>query len=159
MLVLGVGAGCGAGAGCRELAVGVVETGYRCWVPVLVPVLERSLSIGAVGHLHSSGSVLADGCVKGCTVCAHTFVRTKLYAQRQALNQPLFQHATDSIVVLDTAWPWASETYGLCCLCAYFCAHRLVRTRSYTVLSFYRSLLQACYNVNSGAGYCLALGQ
>ena len=38
--------------------------------------LERSLSISAVGYLHSSGSVLADSCVKGCSVCAHTFVRT-----------------------------------------------------------------------------------
>ena len=37
--------------------------------------LERSLSISAVGCLHRSGSVLADSCVKGCTVCAHTFVR------------------------------------------------------------------------------------
>ena len=37
--------------------------------------LERSLSISAVGYLHPSGSVLADSCVKGCTVCEHTFVR------------------------------------------------------------------------------------
>ena len=56
--------------------------------------LERSLSISAVGYLHSSGSVLADSCVKGCTVCAHTFVRTMFYAQRQALNRPLFQHVS-----------------------------------------------------------------
>ena len=51
--------------------------------------LERSLSISAVGYLHSSGSVLADSCAKGRTVCAHTFVRTMFYAQRQALNRPV----------------------------------------------------------------------
>ena len=58
--------------------------------------LERSLSITliAVGYLHSSGSVLADSCVKGCTVCAHTFVRIMFYAQRQALNRPLFQRVS-----------------------------------------------------------------
>ena len=49
--------------------------------------LERSLSISAVGYLHSSGSVLADSCVKGCTVCAHTFARILFYAQRQAPNR------------------------------------------------------------------------
>ena len=49
--------------------------------------LERSLSISAVGCLHSSGSVLADSCVKRCTVCAHTFARIVFYAQRQALNR------------------------------------------------------------------------
>ena len=102
--------------------------------------LERSLSISAVGYLHSSGSVLADSCVKGCTVCAHTFVRIMFYAQRQALNRPLFQHVsacytvTHTIVVLDTAWPRASEAYGLCRLCAYFCAHKLVRARSYGLI-------------------------
>ena len=96
--------------------------------------LERSLSISAVGYLHSSGSVLANSCVKGCTVCAHTFVRIMFYAQRQALNRPLFQHATHTIVVLDIAWPWASEAYGLCRLCAYFCAHKLVRARSYGLI-------------------------
>ena len=47
---------------------------------VLVLPLERSLSIGAVGYLHPSGYVLADSCVKGCTVCAHTFVRIMFYA-------------------------------------------------------------------------------
>ena len=38
----------------------------------------------------------------------------------------MLQHATHTIVVLDTAWPWASEAYGLCRLCAYFCAHKLI---------------------------------
>ena len=38
--------------------------------------LERSLSISAVGYLHSSGSVLADSCVKGRTVCAHAYFCT-----------------------------------------------------------------------------------
>ena len=32
---------------------------------------ERSLSISAVGYLHSSFFVLADSCIKGCTVCTH----------------------------------------------------------------------------------------
>ena len=51
--------------------------------------LERSLSISAVEYLHSSdssGSVLVDSCVKGCIVCAHTFVRIMFYPQRQVLN-------------------------------------------------------------------------
>ena len=56
--------------------------------------LERSLSISAVGYLHSSGSVLAESGVKGCAVCAHTFVRMMFSAQRQALNRPLFQHVS-----------------------------------------------------------------
>ena len=59
------------------------------------------------------------------------------YAQRQALNRPLFQHvsaATHKIVVLDTAWPWASEAYGLCRLCAFFCARKLIRARSYGLI-------------------------
>ena len=50
--------------------------------------LERSLSISTVGYLHSSGSVLADSCVKGCTVCTHTFISIMFHAQRQALNRP-----------------------------------------------------------------------
>ena len=43
----------------------------------------------------------------------------------------MFQHATHTIVVLDIAGFWASEAYGLCRLCAYFCARKLVRARSY----------------------------
>ena len=42
----------------------------------------------------------------------------------------MFQPATHKTVVLDTAWPWASEAYGLCRLCAFFCAHKLIRARS-----------------------------
>ena len=60
------------------------------------------------------------------------------YAQRQALNRPLFQRVqecyTHTIVVLDTAWPWVSEAYGLCRFCACFCARKLIpiiRARSY----------------------------
>ena len=37
-------------------------------------------------------------------------------------------------MALDTAWPWANDTYGLCCLRAYFCAHKLIRARSYVVI-------------------------
>ena len=68
-----------------------------------------------------------------------SFLRIMLYAQRQALNRPLFQHATRTIVVLDIAGLWATEAYGLCRLCAYFCA------QGHTALSFCRSLPQACY--------------
>ena len=93
--------------------------------------LEGSSSISAVGYLHSSGSVLADSCVNRCTACARAFLRIMFYVQRQALNRPLFQRAsacyTHTIVVLDTAWPWASEAYGLCRLRAYFCARKLIR--------------------------------
>ena len=61
------------------------------------------------------------------------------YAQRQALTDHCFsmlQHATHthSLVVLDTAWPWASEAYGLCRLRAYFCAHKLIRAKSYGLI-------------------------
>ena len=38
------------------------------------------------------------------------------------------------MVALDTAWPWVNDTYGLCCLRAYFCAHKLIRARSYVVI-------------------------
>ena len=37
-------------------------------------------------------------------------------------------------MALDTAWPWANDTYGLCCLRAYFCAHELIRAKSYLVI-------------------------
>ena len=37
-------------------------------------------------------------------------------------------------MALDTAWPWANDTYGLCCLRAYFCAHKLIRARSYVAI-------------------------
>ena len=83
---------------------------------------------------------MADSCVKGCTVCAHTFARIMFYAQRQALNRPLFQHVSacythNSIVVLDTAWPWASEAYGLSLPFArILCAHKLIRARSYGLI-------------------------
>ena len=40
-------------------------------------------------------------------------------------------------MALDTAWPWANDTYGLCCLRAYFCAHRLILARSYAVIPTY----------------------
>ena len=85
-------------------------------------------------YVHSSGSVLADSSVKGRTACAHTFARLMFYAQRHALSRPLFQHATHTVVVLDTAWPWASEAYGLCRLRAYFCAHNPIRARSYGLI-------------------------
>ena len=58
----------------------------------------------------------------------------------------MFQHATRTIVVLDTAWPWASEAYGLRRWCAYFCAHILIRARSYGLIVlqvFASSVLQS----------------
>ena len=77
----------------------------------------------------------------------------------------MFQHATHTIVVLDAAWPWASEACRLCRLrahfCAhdlilirakYFCAHNLVRARSYVAIplwlqikmSWLRALSKGC---------------
>ena len=110
------GAGCawwrqGADIPLLALAARVVETGCRCWVPAVmgrmnlrtqhhtVFSLERSLSISAVGYLHSSGSVLADSCVKGCTACTHTFVGIMFYAMRNMRLSTdhcfsMFQHAT-----------------------------------------------------------------
>ena len=132
----------GAGRWCCELAVHVVETG--CWCRCRVPVLvlgagRRCCELAVHVYLHSSSSALAHSCVKGCTVCVHTFERIVYYAQRQAPNRPLTIVSAcfsvlHTIVVLDTAWPWASEAYGLCRLCAYFCAHRLIRARSYGLI-------------------------
>ena len=55
------------------------------------------------------------------------------YAQRQALNRPLFQRAsacyTHTLLGLK-----ASEAYGLCRLRTYFCAHKLIRSRSYGLI-------------------------
>ena len=97
-----------------------------------------------------------NSCVKGCTVCADSFARRNVRLSTDHCFS-VFQHATHTIVALDTAWPWASEAHGLA-----GCTHTFVRINLYAqdhmALSFYRSLLQACYKVNSGAGYCLALG-
>ena len=120
--VAGAGAGCrvpvhGAGAvswlctGCCELAVRVVETGRRRWVQQLCQGLYCL-------------------CAYFCT------------SQRQALNQPLFQHVsacytrTHTIVALDTAWPWASETHGLAS-CAHTFVRILIYAQDHTALSFY----------------------
>ena len=51
-------------------------------------------------------------------------------------------------MALDTAWPWANDSYGLCCLRAYFCAHKLIckiiRCRdSYGVLAANKNELAA----------------
>ena len=38
-------------------------------------------------------------------------------------------------MALDTAWPWANDTYGLCCLHAYFFGmHKHICARSYVVI-------------------------
>ena len=93
--------------------------------------LERSLSISAVGYLHSSGSVLADSCVKGCSVCAHTFVRITFCAQRQALNRPLFQHVSACYTHNSRAGYCLALGFAVC---ARTCVHKLIRARSYVVI-------------------------
>ena len=65
--------------------------------------------------------------------CAHKLIRAKIIRPYRSADR-CFKHATKSIVALDTAWPWANDTYGLCCLRAYFCAHTLLRARSYVVI-------------------------
>ena len=165
------------GAGCRcwccELAVHVVESGDMvpvlaagCLVPVVeTPVLGAGRACGGQGAgcrcrvPHSSYSVLADSCVKGCTVCAHTFARFMFYAQRQALNRPLLQDVSACYTHNSRAgyrlalgeWSVRALPFARVCINLY--------AQDHTALSFYRSLLQACYKFNSGAGYCLALGQ
>ena len=67
-----------------------------------VLLLERPLSISTVGYLHSSGSVLADSCVKGCTVCAHTFVRIMVAS---TLSPPRAQPAHSTSTRTDTRRP------------------------------------------------------
>ena len=140
-LVLVLGAGCRRWRWRCELAVHVVETGLLVLVPgagagrVPVPVMV----LGCAWWRQVAGAGRRCWCCQGlCTVCAHTVVRTLFYVQRQALNGALFQHVsacyTQNIVVLDTAWPWASEAYGLCRLCALFCAHKLTRARSYGLI-------------------------
>ena len=120
--------------------------------------LERSLSISAVGYLHSSVfrfcfcRQLCQGlyCLRAyfCTYIVYCSVRNVTLSTDHCFS--MLQHATHTIVVLDTAWPWASEAYGLCA-----CAHTFVRINLYAqdhmALSFCRSLLQACYKVNSDA--------
>ena len=111
----------GAGAGCRcrccELVARVVETGCR-----------RALVLGA-------------GCRCWCWwwwrqvagTRAHTFARVNLYAQdHTALSfcRSLLQACYKVNSGAGTAWPWANDSYGLCCLRAYFCAHKLIRARS-----------------------------
>ena len=65
--------------------------------------------------------------------CAHKLVRPRSYWPYGSTDR-CFKHATKSTVALDTAWPWANDTYGLCCLRAYFCVHKVFRARSYVVI-------------------------
>ena len=75
---------------------------------------------------------------RGLAGCAHTFVPKNTYVRKiiwpYRSTDRCFKHATNSIVALDTAWPWAIDAYGLCCLPTYFCAHNLIRARSYVTL-------------------------
>ena len=63
---------------------------------------------------------------------AQTFTRKVIRPYRPA--DRCVKHARKSIVALDTAWPWANDTYGLCCLHAYFCARKHTCARSYVVI-------------------------
>ena len=158
----GAGAGCRcwcwAGAGCRvqvlvvagAVRVLVLGAGCRCWrcwcwvpgagagrVPVPVMVLW-------------AGRVVETGCWCRCWCWvpvlvlsrAVLFARILLYVHCSMRNARLstdhcfsmFQPATHKIVVLDTAWPWVSEAYGLCRLCALLCTHKLIRARSYGLM-------------------------
>ena len=88
-------------------------------------------------HATHTKVLLGLGRVKptGFAVCARTFARINLYAQDHTASsfcRSLLQACY--IVALDTVWPWANNTYGLCCLRAYFCAHDLIRARSYVVI-------------------------
>ena len=130
---------------------------HRCWV-LAVRVVDRVPGAGAgCRTLHIL--FLADSCVKGCTVCAHTFARFMFYAQRQALNRPLLQDVSACYTHNSRAgyrlalgeWSVRALPFARVCINLY--------AQDHTALSFYRSLLQACYKFNSGAGYCLALGQ
>ena len=122
----------GAGAGCRcwcwcwccELAVHVVETGCWCrcrrWVP--------GAGAGAVSWLCTWWRQVGGA----GTRYVHCSMRNVRLSTDHCFS--MFQPATHKIVVLDTAWPWASEAYGLCPLCALFCAHKLIRARSYCLI-------------------------
>ena len=80
---------------------------------------------GAVSWLCAwwrQGAGAGGGCWL-CAWCTRKIIRPYRSADR------CFKRATKSIVALDTAWPWANDTYGLCCLRAYFCAHKLIRAK------------------------------
>ena len=104
VLVLGAGRWCWCW--CCELAA---RGGDRLLVPVLV--LSRSVLFTRI------------------LLYVHCSMRNVRLSTGHCFS--LFQPATHKIVVLDTAWPWASEAYGLCRLCTLFCARKLIRARSY----------------------------
>ena len=78
----------------------------------------------------------ANGLCRLCVIllCAYAYTRKIIRPYRSRDRR--FKHATKSIAALDTAWPWANanDTYGLCCLRTCFCAHKLIRARSYVVI-------------------------
>ena len=106
---LGARAGDGAVSGLR-----VVEAGCWCWRWVTVLVLSRAVLFARI------------------LLYVHCSMRNVRLSTDHCFS--MFQPATHKIAVLDTAWPWASEAYGLCCLCALFCAHKLTRARSYGLI-------------------------
>ena len=83
------------------------------------------------------------------------------YAQRQALNRPLFQHIA-ARYTHNSRWILLGlgrvKPTGFA-VCAHTFARINLYAQDHTALSFYRSLLQARYKGNGGAGYCLGLGQ
>ena len=68
--------------------------------------LECSLSIGAVGYLHSLGSVLADCRVKGCSVCEHS---PQIATARASNNNELAVRAFET-----GCWCWLCAGAGRC---------------------------------------------
>ena len=92
------------------------------------PLFQR-VSACYTHKIKSCWILLGLGRVKptGFAVCAHKLIRARSYGL-------IVLQIVASSMLLDTAWPWANDTYGLCCLRAYFCAHKLIRARSYVVI-------------------------
>ena len=131
VLVLGAGRRCwccelctwwrqvaGAGAGCR------CWPGAWCWC--------WCCELAARG----GDRLLVPVLVQGAVLFSRAYFCTYTVLCATSGSQPTIVSACFStlLVVLDTAWPWASEAYGLCRLCALFCAHKLIRARSYGLI-------------------------
>ena len=146
--------GAGCWCWCCELAVHVVETDCWCWCWGWLCTWWRQVAGAGAGRRCCPGA--CAGAVSGLRVVetgcwcwrwvpvlvlsrAVLFARILLYVHCSMRNVRLstnhcfsmFQPATHKRVVLDTAWPWGSEAYRLCPLCALFCAHKLTRAKSY----------------------------
>ena len=125
--------------------------GVGCWLPVPGAVLHGSARGGHTLPVLGAGA--------GCWLCTRwrcTFFFARINSKIVRcfrFTDRCFKHATKS---MDTAWPWASDTCGLCCLRAYFCAHKLIRTRSYVVIPQIKYEWAGCAHfredVRAGAG-------